>query len=151
MLAWKPLEQTFKIPVSWDIMTLMCHHCNVQYCSTDPKHVRILTQIAKFIGPTWGPPGSCRPQMGPMLASWTLLSEDIYQTITKHKKTLTACINRGMYWDSDIRSDVFRHPGLPLKLDIYFREYYPKNNHICIKDKIARLRYSKWCVAFCIT
>ena len=22
----------------------------------------------------WGPPGSCRPQMGPMLASWTLLS-----------------------------------------------------------------------------
>ena len=32
------------------------------------------TQIAKFMGPTWVPPGSCRPQMGPMLASWTLLS-----------------------------------------------------------------------------
>ena len=31
-------------------------------------------QLTKFIGPTWGPPGSCRPQMGPMLASWTLLS-----------------------------------------------------------------------------
>ena len=26
------------------------------------------------MGPTWGPPGSCRPQMGPMLAPWTLLS-----------------------------------------------------------------------------
>ena len=25
-------------------------------------------QIAKFMGPTWGPPGSCRPQLGPMLA-----------------------------------------------------------------------------------
>ena len=24
------------------------------------------SQIARFIGPTWGPPGSCRPQMGPM-------------------------------------------------------------------------------------
>ena len=24
------------------------------------------SQIAKFMGPTWGPPGSCRPQMGPM-------------------------------------------------------------------------------------
>ena len=24
--------------------------------------------------PTWGPPGSCRPQMCPMLAPWTLLS-----------------------------------------------------------------------------
>ena len=31
-------------------------------------------QIARFMGPTWGPPGSCRPQMGLMLAPWTLLS-----------------------------------------------------------------------------
>ena len=36
--------------------------------------VNINTQIAKFMGPTWGPPGSCRPQMGPMLAQWSLLS-----------------------------------------------------------------------------
>ena len=34
----------------------------------------ICTQIAKFMGPAWGPSGSCRPQMGPMLAPWTLLS-----------------------------------------------------------------------------
>ena len=26
------------------------------------------------MGPTWGPPGSSRPQTGPMLAPWTLLS-----------------------------------------------------------------------------
>ena len=26
------------------------------------------------MGPAWGPPGSCRPQMGPMWAPWTLLS-----------------------------------------------------------------------------
>ena len=32
------------------------------------------SQIAKFMGPTWGPPGSWRPQMGPMLAPSTLLS-----------------------------------------------------------------------------
>ena len=31
-------------------------------------------QIAWFMGPTWGPPGSWRPQMGPMLAPWTLFS-----------------------------------------------------------------------------
>ena len=36
--------------------------------------VWIFSQIAKFMGPTWGPPGSCRPQVGPMLATWTLLS-----------------------------------------------------------------------------
>ena len=37
-------------------------------------HWRGTPQIAKFMGPTWGPPGSCQPQMGPMLAPWTLLS-----------------------------------------------------------------------------
>ena len=30
------------------------------------------------MGPTWGPPGTCRPQMGPMLAPWTLLSGCVY-------------------------------------------------------------------------
>ena len=33
-----------------------------------------VTLIARFMGPTWGPPGSCRSQVGPMLAPWTLLS-----------------------------------------------------------------------------
>ena len=33
------------------------------------------------MGPTWGPPGSCRPQMAPVLAPWTLLSRK-----TKHNK-----------------------------------------------------------------
>ena len=27
----------------------------------------VAPQIARFMGPTWGPPGSCRPQMGPCL------------------------------------------------------------------------------------
>ena len=38
------------------------------------KGVQEISQIAKFMGPTWGQPGFCRPQMGPMLAPWTLLS-----------------------------------------------------------------------------
>ena len=33
---------------------------------------RIYTQIAKFMGPIWDPPSSCRPQMGTMLVPWTL-------------------------------------------------------------------------------
>ena len=44
------------------------------------------SQIAKFMGPTWVPPGSCRTQMGPMLAPWTccqgMLSSDC--TISRH-------------------------------------------------------------------
>ena len=31
------------------------------------------TQISRFMGPTWGPPGAVRTQVGPMLAPWTLL------------------------------------------------------------------------------
>ena len=34
------------------------------------------SQRAKFMGPTWGPPGSCRPQMVPKLSLWTLLLGD---------------------------------------------------------------------------
>ena len=30
--------------------------------------------IARFMGPTWGPSGADRTQMGPMFAPWTLLS-----------------------------------------------------------------------------
>ena len=30
--------------------------------------------IARFMGQTWGPPGTCQPQVGPMLAPWTLQS-----------------------------------------------------------------------------
>ena len=37
-------------------------------------HINISYQIARFLWPTWGPPGSCRPQMGPMFAPWILLS-----------------------------------------------------------------------------
>ena len=40
---------------------------NVLYTKRTP-------QIARFMGPTWGPPGSYRPQVGPMLVPWTLLS-----------------------------------------------------------------------------
>ena len=50
-----------------------CFHRSPQMpCGCYPQWQ--ISQIAKFMGPTWGPPGSCRPQMGPMLAPWTLLS-----------------------------------------------------------------------------
>ena len=43
----------------------------IQAPGTSPHisyNVLIYTQITRFIGPTWGPTGSCRLQMGPMLA-----------------------------------------------------------------------------------
>ena len=53
--------------------------CSVAFMNTYWIHMIYLctfvTQVAKFMEPIWGPPGSCRPQMGPILAPWTLLSE----------------------------------------------------------------------------
>ena len=42
-----------------------------KYCKF---HKKCIFQITQFMRPTWGSPGSCRPQMGPMLAPRTLLS-----------------------------------------------------------------------------
>ena len=47
---------------------------NQQSCLLRVFYYASANPIAKFMGPTRGPPGSCRPQMGPMLAPWTLLS-----------------------------------------------------------------------------
>ena len=38
----------------------------------------MVTLIARFMGPTWGPSGTDRTQVGPMLAPWTLLSGNIW-------------------------------------------------------------------------
>ena len=46
-----------------------------------------------FIGPTWGPPGSCRPQMGPMLAQWPLLSTRLAPSCL----LLLTDLNHGLY------------------------------------------------------
>ena len=34
----------------------------------------VVRNTSKIMGSTWGPPGSCRPRVGPMLAPWILLS-----------------------------------------------------------------------------
>ena len=56
---------------------------------TQFTYYTVITQIAKFMGPTWGPPGSCRPQMGPMLAPWSLLSGNV-SVVHKHGMTVRA-------------------------------------------------------------
>ena len=40
----------------------------------------IFTLIARFMEPTWGPSGTDRTQVGPMLAPWTLLSGYVFFT-----------------------------------------------------------------------
>ena len=62
-----------------------CAIVQYQLCSTQENHlISTRSQRAKLIGPTWGPPEFCRPQMGPILAPWALLSGVSYGA-GKHK------------------------------------------------------------------
>ena len=45
--------------------------------------------IARFMGPTWGPSGADRTQVGPMLAPWTLLSGIVLREV-EHKLHLNS-------------------------------------------------------------
>ena len=61
----------------------------------------ISTQIAKFVVPTWGPAGSSRPQMGPMLAPWTLLSGYLFLFLTHWGWATHICVSKLTIIDSD--------------------------------------------------
>ena len=50
---------------------LYCQWCNY---SLAPMLRKLPALIVKFMGPAWGTPGANRTQVGPMLATWTLLS-----------------------------------------------------------------------------
>ena len=58
----------------------MYYQCNGIWCECITTKVE--TQTTKFMGPTWGPPGSCPPQMCPLLAPWTLLSGNLWKLIS---------------------------------------------------------------------
>ena len=53
--------------------------------SIDVVFILPMNLIARFMGPTWGPSGAERTQVGPMLAPWTMLSEDMNDVLRKDK------------------------------------------------------------------
>ena len=58
---------------SWEKMIRWSHVVSTMI-DDDLAPQRDRSQKTKFMGPTWGPLGSCRPQICPMLAPWTSLS-----------------------------------------------------------------------------
>ena len=74
------------------------------------RHFKVFSEIipdSKVRGPTWSPPGSCRPQMGPKLAPWTLLSGILrYNTLEETCKWFT-----------------FRYNLLPVIVSLMFQGY----------------------------
>ena len=69
------LSKNAALPLAKILVTASCH--NSKPGLNWPHSCMVVRPIipdSKFMGPTWGPPGSCRPQMCPMLAPWTMLS-----------------------------------------------------------------------------
>ena len=91
-LSWYNLEIILNV-FSWET------HAPVSELTwpCGPSSICVPSQITKFMGPSWGPPGSCRPQMGPMLAPWTLLS-GTYQSITPSNSCSLAADTRHDIW-----------------------------------------------------
>ena len=50
-----------------------------------------VSPIARFMGPTWGPFGADRTQVGPMLDPWTLLSGVIFQVSARRQYLCKSC------------------------------------------------------------
>ena len=73
--SWTPCRHYFSISdanwASW--------HFNSRVTALSVQQSTAL--IARFMGPTWGPPGADRTQVGPMLAPWTMLSGSLFLKI----------------------------------------------------------------------
>ena len=67
----------------------MCHVKSVII-----SHIYMYTLIARIMGPTWGPSGADRTQVGTMLAPWTLLSGYTYMYMS-----LFSFVPLNIYWN----------------------------------------------------
>ena len=90
------------------------------------------SQIAKLMGSTWDTPGSCRPQMGPMLAPWTLLSGMFILGGQYH----------GCWWLGDLTRLVFSVSILTITL--IFNSYYYTNRRTLFTSHRLYKR-TNWC------
>ena len=87
----------FRLPGS-TLLNVLKHHsihgCMSYHCGKKTT-IHKPSLLANFMGPTWGPSGADRTQVGPMLAPWTLLSGIVCHSFmwqkaayNKYKRTL---------------------------------------------------------------
>ena len=84
MSFWKKIISLFNVNFTISMFCLLFlnnNQCLEGGCSYVPikvynthKYIWEETMTVRFMGPTWGPSGADRTQVGPMFAPWTLLS-----------------------------------------------------------------------------
>ena len=78
-------------------------------CCTHQDSCAVISLIARFMGPTWGPSGADRPHVGPMLAPWTLLSGIVCAAFCwrwqmwQNKKKTRLCL-----WNMVVQSNLYK-------------------------------------------
>ena len=103
----------------------------------------IVTLIARFMGPTWGPSGADRTQVGPMLAPWTLLSGKISRSVDSARS-----------YRSEIWQDSWQILGriaadsLIIKFD---SKLFSNREAIHIRQSPKPYRYNHWRMWFLIS
>ena len=66
--------KSFVVVNNSTVKLLICKYVMSRKTHSGITRSYVSIQITLFVGPTWGPPGSCRPQMGSVLATGVLLS-----------------------------------------------------------------------------
>ena len=109
------------------------------YSIENDKHCKMYSmspQIAKFMGPTWDPPGADRTQVDPEMAPWTLLSRS-----EEYMHSLLSCfILLSLFYmgNVDIISKIFMwfiYPYPSGVLHWYWSIGCPRTNEVALKDK----------------
>ena len=84
---WRLFRFKLNVLTNARYVTIYMYSMHMYSVESMPMHQEyffgIAPEIAKFMGPTWGPPGSCRPPIGPMLAQWTLLSGPFFYSTSQ--------------------------------------------------------------------
>ena len=62
------------VPTQWHGRNLLLISFAIKWRFSSLQYMQCKSLIARFMGPTWGPPGADNTQVGLMLAPWTLLS-----------------------------------------------------------------------------
>ena len=69
-----PYPKTFTMTKGMSVPSFMLVPQNARFFHISLGLLGLLPLIARFMGPTWGPSGADRTQVGPTMAPWTLLS-----------------------------------------------------------------------------
>ena len=94
-IVWNPLAKNKLVTCSTDTYATTGYDER----SILQHHFTGTALIAKFMGPTWGPHGADRTQVGPMLAPWTLLSGWCNQPYHYHQRNVNGSFKNTSHWN----------------------------------------------------